>query len=92
MVIDAANGVEAQTRRLIEVCRQRNTPIITFVNKMDRSGADFFNVVKDVETKLKSNHWISPAAVASTNTNNHLRWTWQVFSATTPEIRSWGNQ
>src|SRR6201987_2489973 len=36
MVIDAANGVEAQTRRLIEVCRQRDTPIITFVNKMDR--------------------------------------------------------
>ena len=36
MVIDAANGVEAQTRRLLEVCRARNTPIITFVNKMDR--------------------------------------------------------
>jgi small GTP-binding protein len=36
MVIDAANGVETQTRRLIEVCRQRDTPIITFVNKMDR--------------------------------------------------------
>ncbi|MHB8949280.1 MAG: GTP-binding protein, partial [Rhodoferax sp.] len=36
MVIDAANGVESQTRRLIEVCRQRNTPVITFVNKMDR--------------------------------------------------------
>ncbi len=36
MVIDAANGVEAQTLRLLEVCRARNTPIITFVNKMDR--------------------------------------------------------
>ena len=40
MVIDAANGVEAQTRRLIEVCRQRDTPIITFVNKMDREVRD----------------------------------------------------
>ena len=39
MVIDAANGVEAQTKRLIEVCRQRDTPIMTFVNKMDREAA-----------------------------------------------------
>ena len=36
MVIDAANGVEPQTRRLLQVCRARNTPILTFVNKMDR--------------------------------------------------------
>jgi peptide chain release factor 3 len=36
MVIDAANGVEAQTLRLLEVCRSRGTPIITFINKMDR--------------------------------------------------------
>ena len=36
MVIDAANGVEAQTLRLLEVCRSRNTPILTFINKMDR--------------------------------------------------------
>ena len=45
MVIDAANGVEPQTRRLLQVCRARNTPILTFVNKMDRevqgpAGAD----------------------------------------------------
>jgi peptide chain release factor 3 len=40
MVIDAANGVESQTRRLIEVCRQRDTPIITFINKMDREARD----------------------------------------------------
>src|SRR5690242_15224134 len=36
MVIDAGNGVEPQTRRLLQVCRARNTPILTFVNKMDR--------------------------------------------------------
>ena len=40
MVIDAANGVEAQTLRLLEVCRARNTPILTFINKMDREAAD----------------------------------------------------
>ena len=39
MVIDAANGVEPQTRRLLQVCRARNTPILTFVNKMDREVA-----------------------------------------------------
>ena len=54
MVIDAANGVEAQTRRLIEVCRQRHTPILTFVNKMDRAGADFLDVCKQVKEKLGS--------------------------------------
>src|SRR5690606_34920517 len=38
LVIDAANGVEAQTERLMEVCRMRNTPVIVFINKMDREG------------------------------------------------------
>ena len=45
MVIDAANGVEAQTLRLIEVCRQRDTPIITFVNKMDREVRDPLDIL-----------------------------------------------
>ena len=52
MVIDAANGVEAQTRRLIEVCRQRNTPIITFVNKMDREVRDPLDILDEVEGEL----------------------------------------
>jgi len=52
MVIDAANGVEAQTRRLIEVCRQRNTPIITFVNKMDREVRDPLDILDEVEREL----------------------------------------
>ena len=39
MVIDAAKGIEAQTRKLFEVCRLRDIPIMTFVNKMDREGA-----------------------------------------------------
>jgi peptide chain release factor 3 len=52
MVIDAANGVEAQTKRLIEVCRQRDTPIITFVNKMDREGRDPLELLDEVEQEL----------------------------------------
>ncbi len=53
MVIDAANGVEAQTRRLIEVCRQRDTPIITFVNKMDREVRDPLDILDEVERELR---------------------------------------
>ena len=52
MGIDAANGVEAQTRRLIEVCRQRNTPIITFVNKMDREVREPLDILDEIEREL----------------------------------------
>ena len=52
MVIDAANGVEPQTKRLIEVCRQRNTPIMTFVNKMDREGRDPLELLDEIEQAL----------------------------------------
>jgi peptide chain release factor 3 len=52
MVIDAANGVEAQTKRLIEVCRTRDTPIITFVNKMDREVRDPLDILDEVEREL----------------------------------------
>ena len=52
MVIDAANGVEAQTRRLIEVCRQRHTPIITFVNKMDREVREPLDILDEIEREL----------------------------------------
>ncbi|MCX8098180.1 MAG: peptide chain release factor 3 [Casimicrobiaceae bacterium] len=52
MVIDAANGVEAQTKRLIEVCRRRDTPVITFINKMDREGRDPLALLDEVEAEL----------------------------------------
>jgi peptide chain release factor 3 len=52
MVIDAANGVEPQTRRLIEVCRQRGTPIMTFVNKMDREGKEPLALLDEIEQEL----------------------------------------
>ncbi|MDH4395112.1 MAG: peptide chain release factor 3 [Limnobacter sp.] len=52
MVIDAANGVEPQTLRLIEVCRARNTPIITFINKLDREVKDPLELLDEIEATL----------------------------------------
>jgi len=53
MVIDAANGVESQTLRLLEVCRARNTPIITFINKLDREVKDPLDVLDEIERVLQ---------------------------------------
>ena len=52
MVIDAASGIEAQTLKLFEVCRMRNVPIITFINKVDREGRDPFELLDEVADKL----------------------------------------
>lgn len=53
MVIDAARGIEAQTRKLFEVCRLRAVPIITFVNKVDREGRDAFSLIDEVADQLQ---------------------------------------
>ncbi|MEA3348746.1 MAG: GTP-binding protein, partial [Pseudomonadota bacterium] len=53
MVIDSAKGVEPQTEKLMEVCRMRNTPIITFINKMDRDGLEPLDILADIEDKLQ---------------------------------------
>ncbi len=53
MVIDSAKGVETQTTKLMEVCRMRNTPIITFINKLDREGLDPLDILADIEEKLQ---------------------------------------
>ncbi|HET7732050.1 MAG TPA: peptide chain release factor 3, partial [Usitatibacter sp.] len=53
MVIDAVNGVEAQTIRLLEVCRARHTPIITFINKLDREGREPLELLDEIERVLK---------------------------------------
>lgn len=53
MVIDAARGVEAQTIKLLDVCRMRNTPILTFMNKLDREARDPLELLDEVETVLK---------------------------------------
>lgn len=52
LVVDVANGVEAQTERLMEVCRMRNTPVIIFVNKLDREGKESFDLLDELEDKL----------------------------------------
>ena len=52
MVIDAANGVEPQTRRLLQVCRARCTPILTFVNKMDREVQEPLKLMDEIEREL----------------------------------------
>ncbi len=55
VVIDVAKGVEAQTEKLVEVCRMRDTPVIVFVNKLDRDGKDGVELLDEIELKLKLN-------------------------------------
>jgi peptide chain release factor 3 len=52
LVVDSVNGVEEQTRRLMEVCRMRDTPVILFINKMDRDGKNRFDLLEEVEKEL----------------------------------------
>mgnify|MGYP003082947683 CR=1 FL=1 len=63
IVVDGAKGVEAQTRKLMEVCRMRKTPVIVFVNKMDREGRDPFDLMENIEEILgiKTYHQPRPA-------------------------------
>jgi peptide chain release factor 3 len=60
MVIDAAKGIEEQTRKLFEVCRLRDVPIVTFINKMDREGRDPFDLIDEIEQQLQLE--IAPAS------------------------------
>jgi peptide chain release factor 3 len=60
MVIDAARGIETQTLKLFEVCRLRDLPIITFINKLDRDGRDTFELLEEIEQKLALN--VTPAS------------------------------
>ncbi|HIC26013.1 MAG TPA: GTP-binding protein, partial [Gammaproteobacteria bacterium] len=53
MVIDVAKGVEQRTVKLMEVCRLRSTPIMTFINKLDREGRDPMELLDEVESVLK---------------------------------------
>jgi peptide chain release factor 3 len=52
MLIDAANGVETQTKKLFEVCAMRKTPVLAFINKMDREGRDPFSLMDEIEKTL----------------------------------------
>ncbi|MDR1694292.1 MAG: peptide chain release factor 3 [Lactobacillaceae bacterium] len=60
MVLDVAKGIETQTKKLFEVCRLRNIPILTFINKMDREGLDPFMLLDDIEKTLALD--VSPAS------------------------------
>jgi len=53
VVVDVAKGVEMQTEKLVEVCRMRKIPIIVFINKLDREGKDGFDLLDEIEQKLK---------------------------------------
>ena len=53
IVIDAAKGVEAQTRKLMNVCRMRHTPVMVFINKLDRPGLDPFELLDEIEQELE---------------------------------------
>ncbi len=55
VVIDVAKGVEEQTENLVRVCKMRDTPVIVFINKLDREGRDAFDLLDEVEQKLKLN-------------------------------------
>src|SRR6186713_199720 len=52
LVVDSVNGVEEQTRKLMEVCRMRDTPVIVFINKMDRDGKNRFDLLEEIEKEL----------------------------------------
>lgn len=52
VVVDVAKGVETQTEKLVSVCRMRQTPIIVFINKLDREGRDAFDLLDEIEAKL----------------------------------------
>lgn len=53
MVVDSVKGVEEQTKRLMEVCSMRKTPVIVFINKLDREGKDPFDLLEEIEKELK---------------------------------------
>lgn len=55
VVVDVAKGVEQQTRKLMEVCRMRHTPVMIFVNKLDREGRDPFDILDELEKELEIN-------------------------------------
>ncbi|MCA3270133.1 MAG: peptide chain release factor 3 [Thalassospira sp.] len=61
MVLDGSKGIESQTLKLFEVCRMRNIPIITFINKLDREGIEPFDLLSEIEDKLALS--VTPASL-----------------------------
>ena len=73
MVIDAAKGIEARTRKLFEVCRLRDIPIITFINKMDRESRDTFELLDEIEKTLALDTIAAVGAGGNFLTQKHTR-------------------
>ena len=80
IVVDGAKGVEAQTRKLMEVCRMRNTPVIIFVNKMDREGRDPFdysmNWKRNCTSKCARSHGLSNRVSVSRGCTTFMKGSW----------------
>ena len=75
MVIDAAKGIEARTRKLFEVCRLRDIPIVTFINKMDRESRDPFDLLERSRRRSRSTVRRSPGrSVAGAISSARWRW------------------
>jgi peptide chain release factor 3 len=72
MVLDAAKGIEEQTRKLFEICRLRDVPIITFVNKLDREARDPFDLLDDIEQSLSLDVTRPPADRHGSRLSRHL--------------------
>ena len=70
IVVDGAKGVETQTRKLMNVCRMRNTPVIIFINKMDREGRDPFDLLDELEQELEIKVPSSKVCIISTKTSS----------------------
>ena len=74
MVIDAAKGIEARTRKLFEICRLRDIPIITFINKMDREAREPLDLLDEIEKALALDHRADGVADrAGPRLRGHLR-------------------
>jgi hypothetical protein len=70
MVLDAAKGIESQTRKLFEVCRLRDIPIVTFVNKMDREARDPFELYRG--DPADPSRWTPPRVRLAGRPRQHL--------------------
>jgi len=93
MVIDAAKGIEARTRKLFEICRLRDIPIITFVNKMDRESRDPFDLLDEVATTLALDTspatWPVGRAIFTRATSALPRTCPRPIRAWSPSARNW---
>src|SRR5438128_1345000 len=90
MVIDAAKGIETQTRKLFEVCRLRDVPITTFINKLDREGRDPFELLDELAHALQLD--VAPASWpirGARGSCSRARRTWIPSTATGSRSCAW---